>query len=130
MKKFKAYAAIVVAAAILTAASLSALAEAPPGGALAGLPLMLAGALVGYLIAGAIRIGLLPAGRRAPAGPGVLHSLGGAARAWELAAACAAAVAILAVFLNARSRFRDARSRPVPSAAPARRATVPADRAG
>jgi hypothetical protein len=91
-----------------------ALAEAPSGGALAGVPLMLAGALTGYLIAGAIRIGLLPGSRRAATGPAVLHSLGGAAGTWELAAAGLAVAAVLGVLVAGR----------------ARRATVRAHRAG
>lgn len=81
-----------------------ALADAPPGGALTGLPLMLAGALAGYLIAGSIRIGLLPDGRREATVPAVLDSLGGAARAWELAAAGVAMAAVLGVFLAGRAR--------------------------
>jgi hypothetical protein len=85
-----------------------ALAEAPPPGALAGLSLLLAGALTGYLIAGAIGIGLLPgAGPAASArgaAPAVLHALRGAAGVWELAAACVAAAAMLGVFLVGRAR--------------------------
>jgi hypothetical protein len=85
-----------------------ALAEAPPPGALAGLSLLLAGALTGYLIAGAIGIGLLPgAGPAASArgaAPAVLHALRGAAGVWEFAAACVAAAAMLGVFLVGRAR--------------------------
>jgi hypothetical protein len=91
----------------------ASIAEATPSGAMAGLSLALAGAMIGYLAAGAIQIRLVgsasAAAARAPAAARVsamADALTRAAGTWELAAAAAAAAAAVGVLFIGRARRR------------------------
>jgi hypothetical protein len=96
-------------------------AEATPSGALAGLSLALAGALSGYLLAGAVQIHMVSSLARVQAGaqaPGaqapltqapltqasLTQALSRAASWWDVAAAAATLVAAAGVFLIGRAR--------------------------
>ncbi|HEX4061439.1 MAG TPA: hypothetical protein VHY58_10520 [Streptosporangiaceae bacterium] len=93
----------------LTLALSAAVAEATPAGAMSGVSLSLAGALTGYLLAGAIQIRMVGAlasssiqaqlGSRA-----VAQALTRAANWWDVAAAAGAVVAAAGVFLIGRAR--------------------------
>ena len=87
------------------AAALSAgIAEATPAGAMTGLSLALAGAMTGYLAAGAIQIRLVGSLAAAAQPSAVTGALTRAAGTWELAAAAAAAAAGIAAFFIGRAR--------------------------
>jgi hypothetical protein len=93
----------------LTVALSAGVADATPGGALAGLSLALAGALTGYLLAGAIQVRLV--GSLASSsiqaqlgGPAVAQALTRAANWWDVAAAAGAVVAAAGVSLIGRAR--------------------------
>jgi hypothetical protein len=90
-------------------------AEATPAGALSGLSLSLAGALTGYLVAGAIQIRMVgsltsSSVRATAASPAVAqatqiaHVLTRAAGWWSVAAAAAAVATAAGVFLIGRAR--------------------------
>lgn len=83
--------------------------EATPAGSLSGLSLTLAGALTGYLVAGALQIrmvGSLASStiKTQASTPAVARALTRAASWWEVAAAAAAVVAAVAIFLIGRAR--------------------------
>jgi hypothetical protein len=88
----------------LAAALSSGIAEATPAGAMTGLSLALAGAMTGYLAAGAIQIRLVGSLAAAAQPSAVVGALTRAAGTWELAAAAAAAAAGIAAFFIARAR--------------------------
>jgi hypothetical protein len=88
----------------LAAALSTGIAEATPAGAMTGLSLALAGAMTGYLAAGAIQIRLVGSLAAAAQPSAVTGALTRAAGSWELAAAAAAAAAGIAAFFIGRAR--------------------------
>jgi hypothetical protein len=101
-------AAFALLAGGLTMALSAGVAEATPAGAMSGLSLALAGALTGYLLAGAIQIRLVgslaSSSIQAQIGsPAVAQALAKAANWWDVAAAAGAVVVAAGVFLIGRA---------------------------